>query len=463
MVLFHWRVRFRLNRWHWQVLGVWGILTMILTALVWIYAPTIVIFRQTRLLVAEPTANRLAQWESRVQRYLPHTDNEESIAERYIAWRSTEPWRLLPSVTITVTGYQHTEAPFATRTESDPSFVEGKTYTPQAGQYGTNRLTAATVSVQEGNVYMIPLPAIVIEPSREELVMQGSRSAAEISSTLQKEVEQAHRRAKVVSITWDIEQGEVVDKLVAGTVVIERTDCKKQYSSPLVYTLASRRFSVLELATIAKARCTDGSIGVLTCPNCWLAPVSKMHSLPKTYAPRVVPTHLPGGRSLTPDTVSALKRLVQAAKGNGISLYITSAYRSYRDQETVFNAYIQNEKAKGASQKEAEERANRYSARPGQSEHQLGTTVDLRCSSCAKFGMDGDSRTMYNYLMENAHKYGFVMSYPAGREKLTGYQYEPWHWRYIGVTRATELFQKGYLQRGSAWYLSRYLVEKGEY
>ena len=121
-----------------------------------------------------------------------------------------------------------------------------------------------------------------------------------------------------------------------------------------------------------------------------------------------------------------LEKLYQAAEEDGITLDIRSAYRSYSTQKWLFNDY---------ASRHGEEEANRFSARPGQSEHQLGTAVDFGGTSVdftAAFGETDRGR----WLAENAHKYGFALSYPQNKEHITGYIYEPWHFRYIGVEAA---------------------------
>lgn len=113
-----------------------------------------------------------------------------------------------------------------------------------------------------------------------------------------------------------------------------------------------------------------------------------------------------------------LKEMFSAAGSENIILKIVSAYRSYEDQKNVF---AQWEKALG------EEEAKKVSALAGASQHQLGTTVDLNSLEYS-FGNTKEGK----WLADNAYKYGFIMSYPEGQEELTGYKYEPWHFRYIG-------------------------------
>lgn len=117
------------------------------------------------------------------------------------------------------------------------------------------------------------------------------------------------------------------------------------------------------------------------------------------------------------DIVDPLRALLAAAQAAGHALRIESAYRSYRDQERLF-----------ATIKEAGR-----AARPGHSEHQLGTTVDLRLPTGAAI----------RWLADHAAEHGFALSYPAGKQRITGYRPEPWHIRYVGRELAAALSERG--------------------
>ena len=131
-----------------------------------------------------------------------------------------------------------------------------------------------------------------------------------------------------------------------------------------------------------------------------------------------------------------LRAMWEDARAEGLNLAVCSAYRSYDTQRHLFNSY---------AAKYGEKEANRSSARPGQSEHQLGTTVDFAVRGVPEAYLDeyfGETPEGI-WLAENAYKYGFAMSYPQGTEEITGYIYEPWHFRYIGVKAAEEWKESG--------------------
>lgn len=142
-----------------------------------------------------------------------------------------------------------------------------------------------------------------------------------------------------------------------------------------------------------------------------------------------------------------LQMMWEDAKAQGVSLYVVSAYRPYEVQKMIFD---RNASFKG------EYEANRFSARPGESEHQLGTTVDF-ISSIGEGLTESFAHTPAGkWLRLNSYKYGFVMSYPEDKEYITGYIFEPWHYRYIGVQAAKEW-------KESDQTLTEFLANKPQY
>lgn len=181
--------------------------------------------------------------------------------------------------------------------------------------------------------------------------------------------------------------------------------------------------------------------------------VNKSISLPSNFKPsdlvqlnKIVPSAF--GAQLRSEAASHLVEMVNAAKLAGYSLTVTSAYRSYENQVATFNYWV---KQLGWAA------AIRVSAEPGHSQHQLGTAVDFSSSSVnntltEEFGATAEG----GWLEKNSWKYGFVISYPKGKEHITGYAYEPWHFRYIGVEQATKMRVLGwdletFLQKYGVW------------
>ena len=146
---------------------------------------------------------------------------------------------------------------------------------------------------------------------------------------------------------------------------------------------------------------------------------NKTYSLPASYDPK----------GLTKETSAAFKKMQTAAYKDGISLWVCSGYRSYYDQKYLYDMYC-NRDGKAA--------ADKYSARPGYSDHQTGMAIDVNNASDS-FGGTREAK----WLANNCAKYGFIIRYPKGKEAYTGYQYEPWHIRYVGTPLAQNITNSG--------------------
>lgn len=132
---------------------------------------------------------------------------------------------------------------------------------------------------------------------------------------------------------------------------------------------------------------------------------------------------------------AALNKMFADAKAEGkakkidLNMWVCSGFRSYTVQKNLYNSYVSRDGVKNA---------DRYSARPGYSEHQTGLAFDI---NYADSRFTGTAQAVW--LAENAHKYGFILRYPEGKESVTGYMYEPWHYRYIGVENAEKIYSSG--------------------
>ncbi len=124
--------------------------------------------------------------------------------------------------------------------------------------------------------------------------------------------------------------------------------------------------------------------------------------------------------------------------------FVTSAYRSYAYQEMLFNMYIDREMESGLSRAEAVEKVLTYSSEPGKSEHHTGLCVDFTTKSIGGV-VDNvfETTEVFSWLVENSWKYGFVLRYPADKVDITGYSYEPWHYRFVGLEVASAMHQTG--------------------
>ena len=134
---------------------------------------------------------------------------------------------------------------------------------------------------------------------------------------------------------------------------------------------------------------------------------------------------------LQKEATEAFNQMCSDAKLENISLYSGSAYRSYEYQNTIYNDYIK---------KDGLTAAETYSARPGYSEHQLGLAVDIMNGNWSYVSKEDIE---YSWLQANSYKYGFILRYPENKEYITGYMFEPWHYRYLGKKLATKVYNSG--------------------
>src|SRR5699024_6322647 len=129
----------------------------------------------------------------------------------------------------------------------------------------------------------------------------------------------------------------------------------------------------------------------------------------------------------------ALQNLFNHGNKQGFQLSNASGFRSYQSQEQLFDQYVQ---------RDGEKAAHKYSAKPGHSEHQTGLTYDIVSENTdtnfkTSFGKTEEGQ----WLKDNAYKYGFIIRYPKNKTHITGYQYEPWHIRYVGKDTAKKLYK----------------------
>ena len=161
--------------------------------------------------------------------------------------------------------------------------------------------------------------------------------------------------------------------------------------------------------------------------------VNKANSLrPKTYQPFDLVSV--GGSVFSKKMTTSLQAMMAKAKSEGVTLRVISGYRSYDYQSNLYSAYVK---------KDGQAAADTYSARPGHSEHQTGLAADLGgshgCSLDVCFGKTPEGV----WLSDNATSYGFIIRYLQSNQSITGYQAEPWHLRFVGVSLAKEMEKQG--------------------
>ncbi len=168
--------------------------------------------------------------------------------------------------------------------------------------------------------------------------------------------------------------------------------------------------------------------------------VNPWNSLPQNYqAPLVT---IRGGQideRMLPD----LQEMMDDCRAEGLAPVICSAYRTGEKQTRLFNNKVERCLAEGYSQEEAEEEAGKWVAFPGTSEHQLGLALDIVSEDNQVLDESQEKTPEQQWLMENCHKYGFILRYPEDKSEITGISYEPWHYRYVGKEVAAEIMEQG--------------------
>ena len=222
----------------------------------------------------------------------------------------------------------------------------------------------------------------------------------------------------IKKIMWAMAVLLIVSVIVGGCALKKESTDEKETSSETEESQNSSSESIVTSSitknnTKSKVEVVDGISyvdGVMI--------VNKSYSLPASYNP-----------GCSDEADEAYYKMKAAAKEDDVELFVVSDFRSYETQESIYNRYV-SEDGKAA--------ADRYSARPGHSEHQTGLAYDLNSLS-SSFGETTEGKWLANHCWE----YGFIIRYPKGKESVTGYMYEPWHVRYLGEKTAKAVQESG--------------------
>ncbi len=164
--------------------------------------------------------------------------------------------------------------------------------------------------------------------------------------------------------------------------------------------------------------------------------VNKYYQLPKSYTPKkivaIASQYAYDDNSISEEVYTMYKKMWNAAKEKDLTLIVTSSYRDYESQEGVWNSLADSY---------GDSKADARAARAGHSEHQTGLTLDI--VTYDSYNNEFDQTEEFKWLQKNAHKYGFILRYPKDKEDITGYSYESWHYRYVGVDVATKIHNLG--------------------
>lgn len=180
---------------------------------------------------------------------------------------------------------------------------------------------------------------------------------------------------------------------------------------------------------------SDEADGLLLLVNPWTP-------LPEDFVPgELVPVQ--NDQAVDARAYPDLQDMLQDMSQAGLSPLICSSYRSQERQQELYDNKVQRVMAEGVSREAAQAEAARWVARPGTSEHQTGLAVDIVSLSNQMLDETQESTPEFQWLAENAWKYGFILRYPSDKSEKTGIAYEPWHFRFVGKEAAEEMHDLG--------------------
>jgi D-alanyl-D-alanine carboxypeptidase len=163
--------------------------------------------------------------------------------------------------------------------------------------------------------------------------------------------------------------------------------------------------------------------------------VNRYYALGADYVPEdlalISNRYAYNGNYISESILDSLVDLINAAKVEGYTLVVSQGYRSYADQASAYDSY---------EKYHTTEEADAYAARAGHSEYQTGLSILIKPYN--KVIADPKTAPEYQWLLENAHDYGFILRYPEGKEKITGFTFEPWRYRYVGIDVANKIYQE---------------------
>lgn len=170
--------------------------------------------------------------------------------------------------------------------------------------------------------------------------------------------------------------------------------------------------------------------------------VNEDHPLDASYVPERLAEISPG-YPVDERILSDLRQMLDDGAAQGLSMYVTSAYRSYDQQTETFNASMQNRLDQNMTPLEAYQETSTSVAIPGTSEHATGLAVDIISTAYGALDDRQGDTAEQKWLMEHCWEYGFILRYPPEKSDITGIIYEPWHYRYVGRDAAKEIAEQG--------------------
>ena len=363
------------------------------------------------------------------------TNVKEENIQVYVAEQSTQDLFLWGE------GLSENKAIFLKRT------TEMEQVTEQISQNYENFIEVQKqISEEKEDVVSVKLEVVKTESDEVETqeekiaklrkLIEQKQAEQKAERQIQKAQREAERLAKEEAERLAKEEAERLAKEEAERLAKEEAERLAKEEAERLAKEEAERLAKEEAERLAKEEAEARKLN--TDPNTLTFLVNKEYGLPENYVPKLVEPKVkhcqPVGshkRYMRAEAAEALEDMFAAAKEAGYELWVKTAYRSYKNQ---YDTYTWVLKYCGVQE------AVYYHAVPGKSEHQTGLAVDIVCEASNYENDLGFEKTKeYTWLKENCYKYGFILRYMDGMEHITGYNYEPWHYRYVGVELATYL------------------------
>lgn len=280
-------------------------------------------------------------------------------------------------------------------------------------------------------------PALSAEPASTAEKTAQQRRIAELLREMDLNWEQL--RALIARVGEDaslfrlLEQGELTRAdLIYLALPNGRSDRLDRYSAWATEHSEDDPKTVVLQVNMDRDQAFYSLIQEVADPSSLTVLVNKHYALSAEYVPELEALGSRyGSGSLHPEAAAAFRAMADAARTDGISLRSVSAYRSYNTQKSLYNNYLKQYKRTTV---------DTFSARPGHSEHQTGLALDINvASSSAHF----ENTAAFAWLKAHCAEYGFILRYDQGQESITGFRFEPWHYRYVGQEIASAVMSWG--------------------
>lgn len=168
--------------------------------------------------------------------------------------------------------------------------------------------------------------------------------------------------------------------------------------------------------------------------------VNQDHPVPSQWEVNLI--QLKNGQCIDKRAYPDLQAMMDDARSAGLSPLICSSYRTHEKQQELYDQQIQKFRSQGYSQSDAQQQASKWVAVPGTSEHELGLSVDIVAMDHQILDETQEQTAEQQWLMKNCWKYGFILRYPTQKSSITGIEYEPWHYRYVGKEAAKKIMEQ---------------------